>query len=66
MTAAKRPNDLITTAEARALLGVSAVKMAQLLKEGYIRHFPNLLDKRVKLISKSEIMALIPPRVRAA
>lgn len=66
MTAPKRPTDLITAAEARALLGVSAVKMAQLLKDGYIRHFPNPLDKRVKLVSKSEVEKLIPPRVRAA
>ncbi len=66
MTADKQPNDLITAAEARALLGVSAVKMAQLLRDGHIRHFPDPLDKRVKLVSKSEVLALIPPRLRTA
>ena len=52
------PADLITTAEARDLLGVSRFKMAELLKEGIIRHFPDPLDKRVKLVSRSEVLAL--------
>jgi predicted DNA-binding transcriptional regulator AlpA len=60
------PNDLISTTEAQHLLGVSRPKMGRLLKEGVIRHFPNPIDKRVKLVSKSEVLALIPPRVRAA
>ncbi len=50
--------DLIPVAEARKLLGVSPIKMAELLRSGHIRHFPYLLDKRVKLVSRSEVMAL--------
>ena len=61
-----QPTDLITTSEARRLLGVSAVKMAQLIREGVVRHFPNLLDKRVKLVSKAEVEALKPSRAEAA
>lgn len=61
-----QPTDLITTSEARHLLGVSAVKMAQLIREGTIRHFPNLLDKRVKLVSRSEVLAIKPKRAEAA
>lgn len=53
-----RPIDLITVSEARRLLRVSPTKMAQLLKEGYIRHFPDLLDRRVKLVSESEVLSL--------
>ncbi len=60
------PTDLITTAQARQLLGVSAVKMAQLIKDGAIRHFPNPLDRRVKFVSKAEILGLIPKRAEAA
>ncbi len=60
------PMDLISTTEAQHLLGVSRPKMSRLLKDGTIRHFPNPIDKRVKLVSKSEVLALIPPRVRAA
>ena len=54
----KTPSDLITVAEARILLGVSTVKMSQLLREGIISYHPDPLDKRVKLISESEVVAL--------
>jgi hypothetical protein len=57
-----QPSDLITTSEGRALLGCSAVKMAQLIKDGIIRHFPDPLDKRVKLVSREEVLALIVRR----
>jgi hypothetical protein len=61
-----QPVDLITTSEARILLGVSAVKMAQLIREGLVRHFPNPLDKRVKFVSKREVLSLRPKRAEAA
>lgn len=60
------PTDLISTTEAQHLLGVSRPKMSRLLKDGAIRHFPNQIDKRVKLVSRAEVLALLPPRVRAA
>ncbi len=60
------PTDLISTSEAQKLLGVSRPKMSRLLKENILRHFPNPIDRRVKLVSRAEVLALIPPRVRAA
>jgi len=60
------PNDLITTAEARRLLGVSAVKMAQLIRDGIVPHFPNPLDRRVKLVNKAQVESLKPKRAEAA
>lgn len=60
------PNDLMAVAEAQRLLGVSHAKIAQLLKEGMLRHFPNPLDRRVKLVSRSEVLALKPGRVDKA
>lgn len=60
------PADLITVSEARRLLGVSGVKMAQLIKEGSLRHFPNQLDRREKLVSKAEVLSLKPRRAEAA
>lgn len=60
------PKDLITAMEARALLGVSRLKMRDLLREGALRHFPNPLDKRQKLVSQAEVLALIPKRAEAA
>lgn len=53
-----KPTDLIKVAEARKLLGVSRIKIAELIRDGYIRHFPYPLDKRVKLVSKAELLAL--------
>jgi hypothetical protein len=60
------PLDLISTTEARRLLGVSTVKMTQLLKEGVLRHFNSMLDKRTKLVSRAEVLALKSPRAKAA
>ncbi|MBD0325495.1 MAG: hypothetical protein ICV68_03645 [Pyrinomonadaceae bacterium] len=61
-----RPRDLITSSEARKLLRVSRIKMATLLKDGTLRHFSNPLDNRVKLVSKAEVLSLIPERAEAA
>ena len=61
-----QPKDLIAVAEAQRLLGVSHAKMAQIIKTGMLRHFPNLLDRRVKLVSKREALALKPNRAEAA
>ena len=54
----QRPIDLIPVTEARNLLRVSPTTMSRLLKEGSIRHFPDLLDKRLKLVSKDEVLAI--------
>lgn len=62
----KTPEDLISVAEAQSLLGVSKPKMTRLLKEGALRHFPNQIDKRVKLVSRAEVVALKPSRIKAA
>lgn len=60
------PTDLISTSEAQKLLGVSRPTMSKLLKGGVVRHFTNPIDKRVKLVSRAEVLAIIPPRVKAA
>lgn len=61
-----QPNDLITVTAARQLLGVSHTKMSRLIKEGVFRCFNNPLDGREKLLSKAEVLALIPKRAEAA
>lgn len=60
------PTDLITATAARKLLGISPLKMTSLLREGVIRYFPDPLDYRKKLVSKSEVLALRTPRAEAA
>jgi predicted DNA-binding transcriptional regulator AlpA len=58
--------DLITLNEARSLLGVSRMKIWRLVKEGSLTAIPNKLDKREKLVSKSEVLSLVPNRAEAA
>lgn len=60
------PKDLIKATDARLLLGVSPLKMSQLLKNGVLRHFPDPLDNRKKLVSRAEVMALKIPKAEAA
>ena len=60
------PDDLMAVAEAQRLLGVSHAKIAQLIRDGTLRHFPNPLDRRVKLVSRAEVLALKPGRVDIA
>lgn len=52
------PKDLITVTAARKLINVSAHKMAELVREGRINTHDDLLDKRVKLVSKAEVLKL--------
>jgi hypothetical protein len=60
----KPPADLITATQARELLGVSEKKMAQLMK--LLRRYTNPLDKRQRLVSRTEVEALKQPRAEAA
>ncbi|HEY0171467.1 MAG TPA: hypothetical protein VGB98_10625 [Pyrinomonadaceae bacterium] len=62
----ERPNDLIKVTAARKLMGVSPMKMAQLLKDGFLRTFDNPLDRRVKLVSRAEVDSLLDMREKAA
>ena len=60
------PADLITATEARRLLGVSPLKMTKLLRDRVLRHFPDPLDDRKKLVSRAEVLALKVPKAEAA
>jgi hypothetical protein len=60
------PNDLITSTEARKLLGISPYKMSKLIKSGVVHTYPEPLDDRVKLVSRSEILGLVTKRAEAA
>lgn len=62
----ERPSDLVKVTAARKLLGVSPMKMAQLIKDGFLRTFDNPLDRRVKLVSRAEVDSLLDMREKAA
>jgi hypothetical protein len=59
------PKDLITTTEARQLLGVGKHKMKDLLGTE-LAVYTNPLDKRKKLVSRAEVLKLKEPRAEAA
>jgi hypothetical protein len=52
-------DELLTTAQVRAILGVGKAKMARLIAAGELHTQPDPLDKRVKLIRRSEVDALL-------
>jgi len=58
MQGTERPQDLISLSEARLLIGVSRLKMGQLVKDGYLEAYADLLDRRVKLVSRAEVLSL--------
>ncbi len=62
----EKPADLILVKDARVLIGVSHTKMTQLIREGIVKTYPNVLDRREKLVSKAEVLALKPRRAEAA
>ncbi len=54
---------LITTAEAREVLGVSKPTMARLLKEGHFKVYQDPKDHRVKLLDAAEVARGPRPRL---
>lgn len=61
-----RPKDLIPSTEARAMLGVSPTKMAQMLRDRVLPYWSNLLDNRQKLVSRNDVEALLQQRAKEA
>lgn len=57
---------LIKVTEAQKLLGVSKKKMASLLAEGTLPYMLDPLDKRVKLVNRSDVEQLMELRLRKA
>lgn len=55
---------LIKVTEAQKLLGVSKKKMASLLAEGTLPYTLDPLDKRVKLVNRSDVEQLMEFRLR--
>jgi hypothetical protein len=61
-----RPTDLISVSEARKVLGVSRFKIAELIRRELLHSYENPLDRRVKLVSRAELLTLKPDRAEAA
>jgi DNA-binding MarR family transcriptional regulator len=58
MPCMERPGDLITTTEARKLLGISSATMTKLIKRAVVVTYSDPLDSRVKLVSRAAVLAL--------
>jgi excisionase family DNA binding protein len=54
--------DFVTMTEAQELLGVSRFKIWKLVKEGTLPTFRSDLDRREKLVRRSDLEALRRPR----
>ena len=55
-------DEYVTMAEAQEILGVSRFKIWQLVKEGKLQTFRSDLDRREKLIRRSDLDAVRRPR----
>ena len=51
-------SEFISVAEAREILGVSATRMAEMLKKGELAAEQNPLDRRGKLVKRADVEAL--------
>jgi hypothetical protein len=52
-------DELITAGEARRLLGISTRKLAELFRDGALTAEPDPLDKRLKLVHRDQVEALL-------
>lgn len=68
-TPAGAAEDYVTVREAQELLGVSKVKMTQLIHDGVVQTYESVLDKRVKLVRRTDVERLartLRPRKKLA
>ena len=55
-------SELVTVTEARRLLGISANKMSALIGSGTLPYEQDPLDRRVKLVKRSDVEGLMRKR----
>jgi excisionase family DNA binding protein len=58
-------DEFVTMTEAQEILGVSRFKIWQLVRDGELETFEYPLDRRQKLIRRSDLDALRSPKPRA-
>ena len=55
-------SELITVAEAKRILGISANKMSALIGSGTLPYEQDPLDRRVKLVRRADVVGLMRRR----
>lgn len=58
-------SELVTVAEARRILGISANKMSALIGSGVLPFEQDPLDRRVKLLRRSDVEGLLRKRIQS-
>jgi hypothetical protein len=58
-------SELVTVAEARRILGISANKMSALIGSGALPYEQDPLDRRVKLVKRSDVEGLMRKRIQS-
>ena len=64
--AAAEAGEYVTMTEAQEVLGVSRFKIWQLVRDGELSTYQSTLDRRQKLIRRSDLDALRQPRPHPA
>lgn len=54
----RRTDDFMTVNQAREIIGVSKVKIAQWIKDGTLPSVESIFDKRVKLVRREDVERL--------
>lgn len=60
-----KDSELVTVAEARQILGISANKMSALIGSGALPYEQDPLDRRVKLVKRIEVEGLMRKRTQS-
>lgn len=60
-----KDSELVTVAEARQILGISANKMSALIGSGALPYEQDPLDRRVKLVKRVEVEGLMRKRTQS-
>jgi hypothetical protein len=58
-------SELVNVAEARRILGISANKMSALIGSGTLPYEQDPLDRRVKLVKRSDVEGLMRKRIQS-
>lgn len=58
-------SELVNVAEARRILGISANKMSALIGSGTLPYEQDPLDRRVKLVKRSDLEGLMRKRIQS-
>lgn len=54
------PDDLMSLTDVKSVLGIGERTMRRLLRAGMLKEYSHELDRRIKLVSRRQVLALRP------